>query len=50
MIKLEGCIYKEHWEEQLEIITFKGFSRSTKHSMEIDLEKSDLIQSLFNEL
>ena len=39
ILKLEGYIFKENQEEQLEIIIFKGFSSSTTHPIEIDLEK-----------
>ena len=36
---LEGFILKKHHKEQLEILIFKGFSSSTTHPIEIDLEK-----------
>ena len=39
ILKLEGYIIKENHKEQLEIIIFKGFSSSTTHPIEIDLEK-----------
>ena len=39
ILKLEGYIFKENYKEQLEIIIFKGFSSSTTHPIEIDLEK-----------
>ena len=39
ILKLEGFIRKENHQEQLEIIIFKGFSSSTTHPIEIDLEK-----------
>ena len=39
VLKLEGYILKENQKEQLEIIIFKGFSSSTTHPIEIDLEK-----------
>ena len=39
VLKLEGFILKENSKEQLEIIIFKGFSSSTTHPIEIDLEK-----------
>ena len=39
ILKLEGFIVKENHKEQLEIIIFKGFSSSTTHPIEIDLEK-----------
>ena len=39
ILKVEGYILKESQKEQLEIIIFKGFSSSTTHPIEIDLEK-----------
>jgi len=39
ILKIEGFILKENQKEQLEIIIFKGFSSSTPHPIEIDLEK-----------
>ena len=39
ILKLEGFIAREHHKEQLEILIFKGFSSSTTHPIEIDLEK-----------
>jgi len=36
---LEGFILKENHKEQLEILIFKGFSSSTTHPIEINLEK-----------
>ena len=39
ILKIQGCILKENHKEQLEIIIFKGFSSSTTHPIEIDLEK-----------
>ena len=39
IIKLEGFTLKENHKEQLEIIIFKGFSSSTTHPIELDLEK-----------
>ena len=39
ILKLEGFILKEKYKEQLEILIFKGFSSSTTHPIEIDLEK-----------
>ena len=39
VLKLEGFIIKEKHKEQLEILIFKGFSSSTTHPIEIDLEK-----------
>jgi len=39
ILKLEGLILKENHKEQLEILIFKGFSSSTTHPIEIDLDK-----------
>ena len=39
ILKLEGFILKENHKEELEIIIFKGFSSSTTHPIEIDIEK-----------
>ena len=39
ILKLEGYILRENHKEKLEIIIFKGFSSSTTHPIEIDLEK-----------
>ena len=39
ILKVEGFIEKNNGKEQLEIIIFKGFSSSTTHPIEIDLEK-----------
>ena len=39
ILKVEGFILKENYKEHLEIIIFKGFSSSTTHPIEIDLEK-----------
>ena len=39
ILKLEGFIYSDKEKEHLEIIIFKGFSSSTTHPIEIDLEK-----------
>ena len=39
VLKIEGYILKGNHKEQLEIIIFKGFSSSTTHPIEIDLEK-----------
>jgi len=39
ILKIEGFILKENQKEQLEIIIFRGFSSSTTHPIEIDLEK-----------
>ena len=39
VLKVEGYVLKESRKEKLEIIIFKGFSSSTTHPIEIDLEK-----------
>ena len=39
ILKLEGTILKENQKERLEIIIFRGYSSSTTHPIEIDLEK-----------
>ena len=39
VFKVEGLVLKENHKEDLEIIIFKGFSSSTTHPIEIDLEK-----------
>ena len=39
IMKLEGYLFKKNHKEKLEIIIFKGFSSSTTHPIEIDLEK-----------
>ena len=39
ILKVEGYILKKNQKEKLEIIIFKGFSSSTTHQIEIDLEK-----------
>ena len=39
ILKLEGLLLKENQKEQLEIIIFRGYSSSTTHPIEIDLEK-----------
>ena len=39
ILKLDGFILKDNNKEKLEIIIFKGFSSSTTHPIEIDLEK-----------
>ena len=46
ILKIEGFILKENQKEHLEIIIFKGFSSSTTHPIEIDLEKK-VIESEF---
>ena len=42
VLKVEGFILKGNHKEKLEIIIFKGFSSSTTHPIEIDLEKKVL--------
>ena len=39
ILKIQGYFLKENQKEKLEIIIFKGFSSSTTHPIEIDLEK-----------
>ena len=39
VLKVEGYILKNNQKEHLEIIIFKGFSSSTTHPIEMDLEK-----------
>ena len=39
ILKLEGFILKENHKEEFELLIFKGFSSSTTHPIEIDLEK-----------
>ena len=39
ILKLQGYILKSNHKEQLEIVIFKGFSSSTTHPIELDLEK-----------
>ena len=39
ILKLEGYTLQDNQKERLEIIIFKGFSSSTTHPIEIDLEK-----------
>ena len=39
ILKIEGFIIKDNNKEQLEILIFKGFSSSTTHPTEMDLEK-----------
>ena len=42
LLKLEGFVLKKNHNEKLEIIIFKGFSSSTTHPIEIDVEKKVL--------
>ena len=42
ILKIEGYVLKKNHEEELEIIIFKGFSSSTTHPIEMDLEKKVL--------
>ena len=39
VLKVEEYILRRNHKEKLEIIIFKGFSSSTTHPIEIDLEK-----------
>ena len=39
LLKLQGYLLREESKEFLEIIIYKGFSSSTTHQTEIDLEK-----------
>ena len=39
ILKVEGLIQKKNHNEQLEILIFKGFSSSTTHPIEIDIEQ-----------
>ena len=39
ILKIEGYILKDKYKEKIEILIFKGFSSSTTHPIEIDLEK-----------
>ncbi len=39
ILKVHGYIFKEDKKEKLEIIIFKGYSSSTTHPIEIELEK-----------
>ena len=39
ILKVQGYILKDNQKEHLEIIIFKGFSSSTTHPIEINLEK-----------
>jgi len=50
VLKLEGFIFKGNKKEKLEIIIFRGFSSSTTHPIEIDLEKKvlEIKHSFFN--
>ena len=42
ILKIEGFILKKTHKEKLEVIIFKGFTSSTTHPIEIDLEKKVL--------
>ena len=42
ILKLEGFIQKKNHKEKLELLIFKGFSSSTTHPIEIDLQKKVL--------
>ena len=39
ILKLEGYLLRSNQKEELEIIIFKGFSSSTTHPIEMDLDK-----------
>jgi hypothetical protein len=39
VLKIEGYIHEKNQQEKLEIIIFKGFSSSTTHPIEIDLDQ-----------
>ena len=39
ILRLEGYIQKKNHQEKLEIVIYRGFSSSTTHPIEIDLEK-----------
>ena len=43
ILKIEGYILNKNQKEHLEIIIFKGFSSSTTHPIEIDLEKKVIV-------
>ena len=45
VLKLEGFILKGNQKEQLEILIFRGYSSSTTHPIEIDLEKKVITPS-----
>ena len=42
ILKVDGYILNKNHKEKLEIIIFKGFSSSTTHPIEINLEKKVL--------
>jgi len=42
ILKLEGLILNENQKEQLEILIFRGYSSSTTHPIEINLEEKFL--------
>ena len=42
ILKIQGYILKKNYKEKLEIIIFKGFTSSTTHPIEMDLEKKVL--------
>ena len=39
VLKLKGYLLRKHTKEFLEIIIYKGFSSSTTHQIEINIEK-----------
>ena len=42
VLKIQGYILKKNQKEKLEIIIFRGFSSSTTHPIEMDLDKKFL--------
>jgi len=42
VLKLTGFVFEKNSKEYLEIIIFRGFSSSTTHEIETDLEKNVL--------
>ena len=42
VLKIKGYILKKNQKEKLEIIIFRGFSSSTTHPIEMDLDKKFL--------
>ncbi len=42
ILKLEGFTLKGNHKEKLEILIFKGFSSSTTHPIEIDLQRKTI--------
>ena len=50
ILKIQGFILRNNIKEELEIIIFKGFSSSTTHPIEIDLEKKEEQQCVMQNL